>query len=170
MRKIFAIMLVIAFAAVSMTGCDSVQRKFTRKKKAAAKVPRIYQVKKYEKKPTPELYKKHYSYWQAWNGELLQVLGDNHKKDKRCIDEIITNLKDMQNILVADKGKELDPHIARLEDVRDIIYRESLTQANKFSIMGTLEREDRYVKREFHYDKVKSFLRESFDSDNPETK
>ena len=156
---------IILFMILSLAGCDSLQRKFTRKKKEAVKMPRIYQEKKYIKKPSPELYKKHYSYWTSWQSELIQVLGNNHKKDMRCIDEAVSNLRDMQSILVPKKAEELQPHIDKLARVRETIFNEELTQANRDYVLRTLEREDRYIKREFHYNKVKKYLREHFDDE-----
>ena len=125
-------MLLLAISVIlNLTGCEPLRKKFTRKKKPVTKMPRIYQVKKYVKKPTPELYQKHYAYWASWQSELVRVIGENRKKDKRCIDEIVSNLKDMQNILVAEKAQKMEPHIAKLEEVRDIIFNDDLTAANK---------------------------------------
>ncbi len=162
MKRWLAFTLVI-FMLANLTGCEAVRKKFTRKKKEPVKIPRLYQVKKYEKKPTPELYKKHYAYWSSWQSELIRVLGQNHKKDMRCIEEIAGNLRDMQNILVPEKGAILGNHIDKLVKTRDIIFKEELTQANKDYVKRTLEREDRFIKREFVYEKVKNYFKKSFD-------
>lgn len=162
------VFLLIYFLIVSLTGCDSLQRKFTRKKKEPVKAPRFYQLKKYEKKPTPELYKKHYAYWVSWQSELIEVAGENSKKDKRCIEEIIGNLYDMQNILVKEKGDELTPHIERLLRVKDIIFRGDLNRANRDYVISTLQHEDRVIKSNFNYSKVKDYLKKSFDEPVPE--
>ncbi len=157
-----SIALLLAFNSM---GCESLRKKFTRKKKAPVKMPRFYQVKEYKKVPSPELYKKHYSYWQSWQSELIKVLGANHKKDMRCIEEIVSNLKDMQNILLKEKADELEPRIARLSKVKDVIFGEDLSVANREFIKSTLEREDRYIRRDFHYTKVKDKLKKSFDDE-----
>lgn len=156
----FAIILFLVF---NIAGCASIQKKFTRKKKATVRAPKIYQVKKYEKKPTPELYKKHYVYWESFQSEMIMVLGQNHKKDMMYIEHIISNLRDMQNMLVQDKAAELEVHIARLAKIRDILDKEDLTQFNRTYVMMTLERESRYIKRGFIYNKVKDSLRTSFE-------
>lgn len=158
--------VIMAFVMLlDITGCASLQRKFTRKKKTAVKRPRIYQLKKYEKKPSPELYKKHYAYWMTWQSELISDLGRNHKKDLRCIEEIIGNLNDMQNILSEEKAAMLKTHIDRLAGVRDTIVREEMSQYNKHSIRQTLESEDRAIKREFCYSKIKDHLKKSFEDE-----
>ncbi|MBP7056750.1 MAG: hypothetical protein KBB52_07845 [Candidatus Omnitrophica bacterium] len=163
--KRLALFALVCCVVFGMVGCDAVQRKFTRKKKAAPKKPRIYQVQKYEKKPTPELYNKHFVYWQTWSGELIEVLGQNKKKDVRCIDEMVGNLKDMQNILVKEKGDELQPHIDTAVDIKNTISRGDMSFSVRNSVHSTLEREDRAIKREFITSKVKNQLKRSFDED-----
>ena len=162
MRKIYVFLMVFSIA-VSLAGCDSLQKKFTRKKKDVKPIQRIYQLKKYDVKPSTELYKKHYAYWQSWMSELIQYLGENHKKDVRCVDEALSQLNDMRNILIRDKADELSKHIRRLEEAREIIVKEELSQYNKNQVMMTLEREDRMVKSEFTAARVKDCIKESFD-------
>lgn len=160
-----AAFLIIVCLAVSLTGCDALQRKFTRKKKAPPKKPRIYQVQRYEKKPTPELYNKHFVYWQTFSSDMIARLGQNHKKDMRSIDEMVGNLKDMQNILVKEKADELQPHIDTAIDMRSTINRGDMSFSVKNSIHSTLEREDRAIKRGFITSKVKNYIKKSFDED-----
>lgn len=162
MKKIITFLIIFSLAA-NLAGCAALQKKFTRKKKAGVKAPRIYQVKIYEKKPTPELYKKHYTFWSGWQSELVQVLGENHKKDMRCIEEIVSNLKDMQNILTEEKAKALDPHIDKLAAVGDMIFKSEVTRSNRESIIRALDRESRAIKKDFNYRKVKDYLKKSFD-------
>lgn len=161
------IVVVALFVAFNMVGCANLQRKFTRKKKETVKMPRIYKVRDYERKPTPELYKKHYVYWESFQSEMIKTLGKNHKKDKMCIEHILSNLKDMQNMLVPDKAAQMDLHISRLAKVKDVVEKEELSKFNQNYIMMTLERESRYIKREFVYDKVKNSLRTSYDDAQP---
>lgn len=167
MKRPIAVLIALALV-LSLSGCDAVQRKFTRKKKAAVKMPRFYQLKKYEKKPSPELYKKHFGYWVSWQGTLVAVLGQNNKKDKRCIEEAIGQLKDMQYILVPEKGEEMEPHIERMERARVVIFKGDLSFANKDNILRILEKEDRVIKRDFSYSKVRNFLKRSFEEEEDE--
>ena len=157
-------LIIIMILAAGLAGCDAVQKKFTRKNKTVAK-PRFYQLKKYQKKPSPELYKQHYAYWASWQEEMIQFLGQNHKKDERAVEEAIGHLKDMQNILVPSKAEEMQLHIDRMESARAIIFRGELSSANKDYVHSTIEREDRAIKRDFSYNKVKNSLRKSTDED-----
>jgi len=160
--------VIICVLAVTLTGCDALQRKFTRKK-APVKAPRIYQEKKYVKSPTPELYQKHYVYWMTWQSDVLEKLGKNRLRCMRGMEELIGHLKDMQNILVPEKGDELTPHINNLVKVRDMIAKNDLGTGNETYARMSLEREDRYIKREFSPSKVRKYIRKSFD-DEEETK
>lgn len=163
MKKAISVILVVLLA-LNLSACETMRKKFTRKKKEV-KAPRIYQVKKYEKKPSPELYSKHYSYWASWQSELIKVLGQNHKKDLQCIEQIISNLNDMANILVPEKGAMLKTHIDKLDKVREMIAKEDLGVGNKHYALMTLEREERYIKREFSLTKMKDCIKKSFEDD-----
>ena len=161
MRKNLFILALVLVAA-SLVGCDAVQRKFTRKPKTV-KAPRIYQLDKYEKTPTPALYSKHFAYWQSWQSELIQRLGENEKKDKRCIEEILMQLDEMQNMLVKEKADALGKHIRRLQEVRDTITRQNIDRYNRGPALMVLEREDRYINSDFCVSKMKNYIKTSFD-------
>jgi len=164
MKRIVCV-VAIFILALNLAGCTALQKKFTPKKKKQVKMPRVYQFKIYEKKPTPELYQKHYAYWMTWQSELIKVLGENGKKDKRCIQEIIGHLRDMQGMLVEEKALEFESHIERLESVESIIFGNNLTQANKDYTRRVLEKEDRNIKRKFSLKKMRNYLRKSFDEE-----
>jgi hypothetical protein len=96
---------------------------------------------------------------------MISTLGKNRKKDRLCIEHILSNLRDMQNMLSREKAEELDTHIVRLAKVQDIIMKEDLTKFNHSYILMTLERESRYIKRGFVYGKIKDNMRTSYEDD-----
>ena len=73
----------------------------------------------------------------------------------------------MQNILIPSKAEEMEPHIEKLEAAREIIFRGDLSFANKDYVRSIIEREDRAIRREFSYSKVKDFLKKSLDDEAP---
>jgi hypothetical protein len=163
--------------AVSLSGCSPEWRgKFIRKKKGVAKKPRIYQTKRYKKEPTEALYAKHYNYAISWLSELADDIGQNNKKDVRCIEEALGQIKDLQIFLIPDKGNELDKHINRLKEIQDLILRRDLGHANLDYARRSVEREERFLRSEFYYSKVKKYMKRSFDDeeeadiDNPDVK
>jgi len=170
MRRMIAL-LVACCMVTALAGCSPEwKKKFTRKSKTTTKkMPRIYQVKKYDVKPSIELYKKHYVYWKTWQDELVEVIGENAKKDKRCIEEIVGQLGDMQNILVPEKADKLETHIEVMRKVADTIRDGDLSPTTRDYVRRKLEREERYIKRDFGPNKVRNYIRESFnDMPSPE--
>lgn len=167
MRRWLAFFVILAMV-VSLAGCsEEWRRKFIRKKKGAAKKPRIYQVKKYKKEPTEQLYSKHYNYCISWLSELARNLGQNAKKDARCIEEALGQIRDIQNMLVPQKAEELDKHINRFKEAQDIILRQDLGQGNSDYVRRTVEREERFLRSEFYHNKIKKYMKESFEEEEP---
>jgi hypothetical protein len=165
MRRWVSLLLILVIA-MSFAGCsEEWRKKFVRKKKDVAKKPRIYQTKRYIKEPTESLYTKHYNYTIAWLSELADDLGQNSKKDARCIEEALGQIKDVQFFLVPEKAKELDKHINRLKEVQDLILRRDLGQANMDYARRSVEREERFLRSEFYYSKVKKYMKESFNEE-----
>ncbi len=159
-------LLLIMAIAVSLAGCsEEWRRKFVRKKKGVTKKPRIYQTKRYTKEPTEALYNKHYNYTITWLSELAGGLGQNSKKDARCIEEALGQIKDMQIFLVPEKASQLDKHINRLKEIQDLILRRDLGQANMDYARRSVEREERFLRSEFYYNKIKKYMRKSFDEE-----
>lgn len=165
MRKLLSIFIIFAIL-INTAGCsEEWRKKFIRKKKDVAKKPRIWQDKKYSKEPTEALYTKHYNYSITWLSELADDLGQNNKKDLRCIEEALGQIEDMQGCLIPDKAKELDKHIKRLREVRDILKKEDLGQANKDYVRSSVEREERFLRSEFYYHKIEKFMKKSFEEE-----
>jgi len=164
MRRWLTFFVILAMV-MSLAGCsEEWRRKFISKKKDVKK-PRIYQLKRYKKEPTEQLYTKHYNYCITWLSELSQNLGQNSKKDARCIEEALGQIKEMQSILVKEKAQELDKHINRLKEVRDLIVRQDLGQGNMDYVRRSVEREERFMRAEFYYNKIKKDMKESFEEE-----
>ena len=151
---------------ISLAGCsEEWRRKFIRKKKDVAKKPRIYQVKRYLKEPTEALYTKHYNYTITWLSELIDDLGKNNKKDAGCIEEALSQIKDLQLFLRPEKASQLDKHVVRLIEIRELILKRDLGQANMDYARRSLEREERFLRSEFYYNKIKGCIKESFETE-----
>lgn len=171
MRKFISIFIILVIL-INAAGCgEEWRKKFIRKQKDVAKKPRIWQDKKYSREPTEALYTKHYNYTITWLSELSGDLGENNKKDVRCIEEALAQIEDMRYCLVEEKARELDKHINRLKEVRDVLKREDLGQANKDYVRSSIEREERFLRSQFYYHKIKDFMKKSFEEEDlPEQK
>jgi len=163
MRKFMSALIILA-VLINTAGCGPEwQKKFIRKKKAVAKKPRIWQEKKYSTEVTEALYSKHYNYTINWLSELSDDIGQNGKKDLMCIEEAMSQLYDMQRCLLPEKANQLDKHIKRLEEVRSILRKGDLDVTNRDYIRSTVDREERFLRSEFYYNKVKGYMKKSFE-------
>lgn len=156
-------LVAMLFAISTVAGCASVQKKFTRKKKEVKAMPRVIQEKRYDIKPSPELYSKHFAYWQSWSSELLQDLGQNHKKDVRCIQELMGQLDEMKDILVQEKADGLQKHIDRYKEIRDTIVNQDMSTMVMNTTRMDLDREDRIIKNDFSVKRIRNYIKKSFD-------
>lgn len=160
LKKFFTMILIVA-AGLQIAGCASVQKKFTRKKKVPDYTPAVVYTEEgpYQKKFSNEYYyKKHFTLWRSWHGELLNYLGANQKKVVRCAQESLGHLNEMHAYLLPEKQAELDPQI---EDLSTIMRRlESGTASpGEQAVMRTdLERIERIVSGNFYYNKVQDFI------------
>lgn len=105
-----------------LTGCETLRKKFTRKRKKAESteaiviVPRDYSAHPF---PNDVLYRQYFIYWKSWNQELVSSLTDmeNYKKIKSCADQALVNLKKMQTYLREDKAQELELYVKKTSDL-----------------------------------------------------
>ncbi|MBL7158229.1 MAG: hypothetical protein ISS91_01840 [Candidatus Omnitrophica bacterium] len=160
-RKILVVLLIAVFA-IGSTGCASLKKKFIRKK-TEEKKPRYYQVRKYDIKPSMELYEKHYIYWINWHRDMSQKLGENAKRDRLNIQQLVGNLCDMRKILDDEEAARLDPHIKNLRGVEKTVNTQHLDTGDAARVQNILDRELRIVKREFSPSKMKGHIRDDWE-------
>ncbi len=154
-------MVVLAGFVANLSGCAALEKKFTREKKEAPKAP-LYQVRKYDIKPSLELYERHYIFWVNWHKKLVNDLGKNYKSDLKSVREMINNLNDMAILLVPEKAASLTPHIDELAKTEVIIEKRNITKINETRIRRILEREYRAIKREFSPSSMEDYIRKEW--------
>lgn len=155
-------LVVVCVLVLTLSGCAGLRKKFVRKRTSEKTSPHYYRIEKYTVAPSIELYTTHYTYWRSWHREIIELLGENIKKDKRCIREMIGNLEDMKSMLVDKKGDMLDRHILRLKNIENDINKGTLTLATRTRIRRTLEKEFKLIKINFSYRKMGPFIRSEF--------
>ena len=155
--------LVLLVFAVLTSGCAQLKEKFIRKPKDKEEPRRYYIVKEYDVRPTMELYTKRYIFWKTWHKELLVVImKDNHKKIVVAVEQDVSNLHDMQRMLVPEKGDQLQPLIDDMTKIENTIKKQKITHANRVRIRRKLENIGRSVKKDFSYRKIKGSLANEF--------
>ncbi|MBN1354574.1 MAG: hypothetical protein JW994_07920 [Candidatus Omnitrophica bacterium] len=156
---LWAAIFMISF---NLSGCAALKTKFTRKNKKEVKRQVYYQLRKYEVKPSFELYEKHYIFWANWHKELTDELGANYKNDIKCIQGIVSNIEDMATLLVDEKAVELTPHIDELKKAESIIKKRDTTKTNRTRVRRILEKERRLIRSKFSPKDMAGFIREDW--------
>lgn len=162
MKDRWLLFFVMAFVVLNLVGCASLKKKFTRKPAQNAKKELFTKVKKYDVKPSPELYGKHYIFWINWHKKLVAELGKSRKSDMRSMREMISNLEDMAALISDEKANGLRPHIDELEKAKTIIAKRSLTTLNKTRVRRIIEREYRNIHKRFPPKKMADYIRKDW--------
>lgn len=155
-QKISIIALVIL---ICLTGCASLQRKFTRKKKEEGKLAPVITTYDYAKDlRVDELYKKHFLFWKTWQGELIDRMEGTYKKRIECYNHTIMNLKEMAKYLAGPKAEELSSFIDQIKSIDPDVREKRLSKNQKYRMTQLLEKTKRQIDKEFSYTKVKGHL------------
>ncbi len=160
--------LSIIVAIVIFSGCAQLSEKFIRKnEEEESSTKRYYAVRKYDVKPSLELYTKRYVFWKTWHGELLTVLNnDNHKRVVEAAEQTVSNLVDMKRMLAEPKAGELSVIIGEMDALKKRIKDERITGANGIRIRREWETLGRRIKRDFSYNDVEEYIAGEFGGRN----
>jgi hypothetical protein len=159
MKRILPVVLII-FAVAELSGCEAIQRKFTRKRKRTPIAPRFYQEGEVDTRPNLELYMMHYMYWKTWHEELVAKAGENSKRDRLATGSVLTHLEDMKKYLVEEKAAELEGYIEQVREMTRLINSSSGSTDMK---MGYLRQRMDNIRariiRNFYYKKVMDHIK-----------
>lgn len=161
----YLLVAALALASLSLGGCSDLKDKFVRKKKPKAEAKRYYAVKEYHISPSIELYTKRYVLWKNWQRELEAVLNDtNFKKPRMAADQCLSNLVDMKNMLVDEKGDQLQKYIDDMAWVEKSIRTQKVTHGNQVQLKKRIEMVGFEVQRRFSYNDMRKYIRDEFKS------
>ena len=162
-RKYLGFLAVVLAGSVLLSGCAQLKEKFVPKKKEEQTNKKYISVREYDVHPNLELYTKRYIYWKNWHKELLDVLAhSNHKKTKVAVENDVSNLMDMQSMLVEEKAEGLQGYIDDMVKIEDQIKTEKVTMGNEVRIRRKLETIGREVRRYYSYNKVRGYIADDF--------
>jgi hypothetical protein len=160
MKKIFWFVFA-AMLLIELTGCASVQKKFTRKPKTPSHIPAAVYLQEgpYQKKFSNEYYyKTHFTLWKTWHSDLLNQLGGNQKKVSRCAQETRGHLTEMHRYLAPEEQAKLQPELDELNRICQRIESGRYSESQYGRTRTDLERIQRVVANNFYFDKVKAHL------------
>ena len=162
-KEVNTIVLLIAITFM-VSGCAQMRDKFIRKPKKDETAVKQYQpVRTYDVHPSLELYTKRYIFWKNWHRELLDVLPqESHKKKVVAIEQEVSNLMDMQSMLVDEKAEEMQKPIDELKQLEATIKKQKITHGNEIRIRKKLELIGKEIKRDYSYNKMKDYIRDDF--------
>src|SRR3989338_8822774 len=104
---------VCCLLSAGITGCESLQRKLTRKKKVQPPPAPVTIFQDYSAAMTPlDRYRKHYAIFDYWNAGLLAALEArplNPKRVKLASTEALGELETMKTLLTEAAAARLDP-------------------------------------------------------------
>lgn len=158
MKKFIAMMLIVS--VIGLSGCEAIQKKFTRKPKKPKKGAVRFQKEDYTQGfPNDVLYNNHYLYWRNWEDELIAALkGDNEKKHIQCAMQAYSELKRVKELLAEPKSSELEPYLKELEGIKSQVLERNLSPGKRVTIATQLASHRRRVEKHFYTKDVKDFI------------
>jgi len=161
-RSKYVVSVILLVSICMLSGCAALQKKFKRKKQQQQAKPFFYRPENYNIKPTLALYTKHYVMWKNFHRDMMENLGENGKKDKVNLDNMIGNLMDMKNMLVDEQGDKLQKEIDELQKLKPDIGDKHETNTKRAYIMRRLSNEFSVIKINFNYNKMAGHIREEW--------
>ena len=147
-------------------GCESLQRKFTRKPKHPSPAPSpIIQFQDYTRSMTPlDRYRKHYMIFDYWNGAFIEALQSsplNQKRLSRASTESLGELRTMQGLLREDKAAQLAPLLEEREAIDRQVQGGGIDALRAAMPLRQLEAQSRQIHRDFFWRDVQDSLKPS---------
>jgi hypothetical protein len=160
-RKAVLVIAGLLVMSLSLSSCDTLRQKFTRKKKAGAEDQTFVPVLEPEEYPAPELdpehnYKENYDLIKAWYTDLWTAINDRGtgKYTHYIITEVTNHIAQMEKLVDAPTQANL----VKLAGMLDY-YRSSLDEAwqarNTSRIGSDLREFDRFLRDHLRADRIK---------------
>ena len=145
----------LTLTGLTLSGCESVRKKFVRKKKSDRnqKMPIFETIDYAEYTQSPEMkYKHYYSLWVVWYKELDNVLFDDvtEKKFEYITNQIKSSLMKMAEVLDESYQDTIDQEMTVITGIqKDLMKSESLR--NLPSIQARLRRHEKKIRRHLSF-------------------
>lgn len=153
---------VCCLLSAGLIGCESLERKFSRKPKTYVRPSAIIGFQDYTRAMTPlDRYQKHYVIFDYWNSELIDAFegrGVSAKRMKRASSESLQELHTLKGLLQDDLAEQLGRTIEERKRLNEQIQRGSYPPSQADLIRRALERQSRDLHRSFSWRKVEDRL------------
>lgn len=158
MKKILTLFIVVLLVEFLLSGCASIQKKFTRKKTEHKSIVKFYSDKDFKRAPNDILYKEHLNYFRSWLDEILESDSLNYKTDLRSINEAVRHLEDMEKYLPEEKQANLKNYVTQLNKIADKISKGSVKVKENVYMVSTIRSIKRNVENNYSFKMVKDIL------------
>lgn len=154
---LFVCALVFVFQAA---GCESFARKFVRKPKPEniKKEEVVFAPEEYKNEgvSNQDLYLRFFTFWKAWQDELIDSLekNGNRKRQISSLNEAVKNLENILPLIAPESAGKLDYYIKQLRSLREAVERDIYSN----SVSDNRHRADRLKReiiRDFSFNNIK---------------
>lgn len=156
--------LFLTVAVFGTSGCESLHKKFVRKKKnddTEVQNGAIYDPVDYPAvvKTSSQIYAQHYALWKVWYGDLMTNVdeGVNDKKTRSTLTQMQEQLAAMRELLNADLQAKVDGYSKELEQLT-AEFQKPAELRNKTALSAQVRSLGRRFKSDLAVDKVQDHL------------
>ena len=165
-RRRFPVLLLSACCLLltGLSGCESLQRKFTRKPKGPRAAPTpIINFQDYTQAMTPlDRYRKHYLIFDYWNDDFMDALQRkpmNAKRLKLASSESLNELTALQGLVADDLSDAFTPLIEVRTKINKQVQAGSVSESSANDIWRELDAQSRTIRRELFWRNVQDRLK-----------
>ena len=156
---------VCCLLSAALVGCESLQRKFTRKSKPGPPPTPIISFQDYSQAMTPlDRYRKHYLMFDYWNSDLLASLQRpplNPKRYRLASSESLNELQELKKLLTDDIAARLSPLIEERTVLHQEIQGSSWNSPAQAMVpLRKLESQSRAFHRDFSWRDVEDHIKQ----------
>jgi hypothetical protein len=160
----WVVVLMLVFAVGTTSGCETLRKKFTRRKKnqvvqneqVAILDPIDYPDKV---KSADQAYQEHYSLWKVWMSDLTSIVEDNanEKKVLYTLGQIKEQLTAMRALLRETAQNQMDVYLKEVDDL-SLEFEKSAAFRSKSAVVSRIRTLSRNVRNDFAPQKVSQGL------------
>jgi len=158
--KKIALLLSLGIIVISLTGCETLKKKFIRKQSKKKVTPVLVPQDYRGIYPNDVLYSNHFNYWRTWTEDLIDCIDTkgSNKREVLAASRAIEDLQRMQELLTGPKKDELTKYIRSYENIQRKVELGQPSEIDASKIRSDLESSRRVIMRKFEPKEVKSFI------------
>lgn len=158
--KKLALVLSVILMTAGLSGCESLKKKFIRKKPPKKVSPVLFPQDYKGIYPNDVLYSNHFNYWRAWTEDLIDCLDTkaSNKRERLAAARAVEDLQRMQDLLTGEKKGELTKYIKFYQDVQRKVKLGQPNDIDASKMRNDLESRRRVIMREFEPKEVKAYI------------